>query len=120
MLETYENIKKLRKLNKWTQEELAEKMGYTSKSTINKIEKNINDVGQRKILKFAQVFGCDVTDLICDNPATVIEKPNQLDVSQYDPELIERAIAFVNAFDNQIPEVQDAVLRLLKPHQSDS
>ena len=115
-----DTIKRLREAKGWTQEELAEKMGYTSKSTINKIEKNINDVGQRKILKFAKVFGCDVTDLICENPPTVIETLNGIDVSQYDPELIERAIAFIEAFDNQIPEIQDAVLRLLKSNQSDS
>ena len=52
-----ENILTLRKHLGWTQEELAKKMGYKSKSTINKIELGINDIPQSKIVKFAQVLG---------------------------------------------------------------
>lgn len=36
-----------------TQEELAERLGYKSKSTINKIELGINDIPQSKVVKFA-------------------------------------------------------------------
>lgn len=111
-----ETIKRLREQKGWTQEELAEKMGYTSKSTINKIEKNVNDVGQRKIQKFAQVFGCDVTDLLVDNPNMVVEPLSQ----KYDEEQIERAMRFLEQYDNAIPEIQGAVRDLLKVHQSDS
>lgn len=50
------NILQLRKHLGWTQEELARKMGYKSKSTINKIELGINDIPQSKIVKFAQVL----------------------------------------------------------------
>ena len=39
-----------------TQEELAKRMGYKSKSTINKIEMGINDIPQSKIAKFAEVL----------------------------------------------------------------
>ena len=39
-----------------TQEELASKMGYKSKSTINKIENGTNDIPQAKIVKFAEVL----------------------------------------------------------------
>lgn len=39
-----------------TQEELAKRMGYKSKSTINKIEMGINDIPQGKIVKFAEVL----------------------------------------------------------------
>ena len=40
-----------------TQEDLAKRMGYKSKSTINKIELGINDIPQNKIAKFAEVLG---------------------------------------------------------------
>ena len=40
----------------WTQEELALKMGYKSKSSINKIELDCNDIPQSKIKKFADVL----------------------------------------------------------------
>lgn len=39
-----------------TQEELALKMGYKSKTSINKIEKGINDIPQTKIVKFAEAL----------------------------------------------------------------
>jgi transcriptional regulator with XRE-family HTH domain len=41
-----------------TQEELAHKMGYRSKSTVNKIEKNVHDVSQSNLLKLASVLDC--------------------------------------------------------------
>ena len=49
-------IKKRREELGYTQEELAEKMGYKSKSTINKIESGINDITQSKIVAFAKVL----------------------------------------------------------------
>lgn len=39
-----------------TQEELALRMGYKSKSTINKIELGKNDIPQSKIVRFAEVL----------------------------------------------------------------
>lgn len=52
-----ENILRMRKKLGWTQEELALKMGYKSKSTINKIEMGKNDIPQSKILQFAEALG---------------------------------------------------------------
>lgn len=40
-----------------TQEELAKKMGYKSRSTINKIEKGLRDIGQSQIIDFADALG---------------------------------------------------------------
>lgn len=51
------NILQMRKKLGWTQEELADKMGYKSKSSINKIELGLNDIPQSKIKKFAEVLG---------------------------------------------------------------
>lgn len=50
------NIKNRREELGITQEELAKRMGYKSKSTINKIEMGINDITQSKILAFAEVL----------------------------------------------------------------
>lgn len=47
-----------------TQEELAFKMGYKSKSTINKIELGINDIPQSKVVKFAEILGVSVAHLM--------------------------------------------------------
>lgn len=51
------NILSLRKEMGMTQEELAKRMGYTSKSSINKIEMGKSDIPQSKIAKFAEVLG---------------------------------------------------------------
>lgn len=50
------NIKNRRIELGMTQEELAEKLGYTSKSSIAKIETGKNDVTQSKIVAFAKVL----------------------------------------------------------------
>ena len=50
-------IRQAREMRGWTQEELAHRMGYKSKSTINKIEMGINDMSQSKILQYAKVLG---------------------------------------------------------------
>lgn len=52
-----DKIKQARQSRGWSQEDLALKMGYKSKSTINKIELGINDIPQSKVAKFAQVLG---------------------------------------------------------------
>lgn len=49
----YKRIKKRREELKMTQEELAEIMGYKSRSSINKIELGLNDLPQSKIIEFA-------------------------------------------------------------------
>lgn len=50
------NIRTIRISLGMTQEELAAKMGYKSKSTINKIELGKNDIPQSKIKQFAEAL----------------------------------------------------------------
>jgi transcriptional regulator with XRE-family HTH domain len=50
------NIKKYREALGYTQEDLAARLGYKSRSTINKIEMGINDISQSKIEEFAKVL----------------------------------------------------------------
>lgn len=58
------NIKKRRYELKMSQQELAEAMGYKTRSTIAKIESGENDVSQKKLLKFATVLDTTVEALI--------------------------------------------------------
>lgn len=75
-----DNIAKLRKEMGLTQEELAIKLGYKSKSTINKIELGINDISQSKIIRFAKVLnttpaylmGWDDTPALPTMPANIV------------------------------------------------
>lgn len=50
------NIKKRRFELRMSQQELADAMGYKTRSTIAKIESGENDVSQKKLLRFAQVL----------------------------------------------------------------
>ena len=50
------NIRKRRYELGMSQQELAERMGYKTRSTIAKIESGENDVSQSKLVKFAQVL----------------------------------------------------------------
>lgn len=87
MLDTYKNIKRLRKLNGWTQEELANKMGYTERSIIAKIESGKVDISRNKILDFAKVFGVSSSELMGDDG---IAPDSLVNLSEEDRILIER------------------------------
>lgn len=56
-------IKNIRENNNMTQEELAKKCGYNSRSTINKIELGINDVPYSKINNIAEALGVKPVDI---------------------------------------------------------
>lgn len=51
-----DRIKSRREELGWTQEELAMKMGYKSKSTINKVEMGKVDISQKRIPQYAKVL----------------------------------------------------------------
>ena len=95
-----QNIKRMRLLRGWSQEELAQKMGYKDKSAINKIEKNKNDVNQSKINRFAEVFNCDPTYLMRDSSALTME------LSDFEEQII-------HAFRNASPDTQAAACAVL-------
>lgn len=58
------NIRKRRYELRMSQQELAFKMGYKTRSTIAKIESGENDVSQRKLQKFALALDTSVESLI--------------------------------------------------------
>lgn len=57
MTDVGKRIRAAREAAGLTQEELARRVGYTSKSTINKIELGINDLRQPKVKAFAAALG---------------------------------------------------------------
>ena len=59
-----ENIKKRRCELKMSQQELADAMGYKTRSTIAKIESGENDISQKKLIKFAAVLNTTVEQLL--------------------------------------------------------
>ena len=103
-----ENILYMRKRLGWTQEELANRMGYKSKSTINKIELGINDIPQSKIVKFADVLGT--------TPAHLMGWDDEVEenITPEEPKLSEGEKMLVDLF-RQVPEdKQQLVLQMIR------
>lgn len=127
MLKLYENIKRLRKENNWTQEELAKKLGYTDRSSIAKIEAGKVDLAQSKIVEFAEVFGVEPGDLMGWDDFEIAHdgniiydrdsiKKEILDEIKDEAEL-KKIIDFYNTFEKASPEIQSAVQLLLRSAQ---
>ena len=103
-----DNILYMRKRLGMTQEELATRMGYKSKSTINKIELGINDIPQSKIVKFAEVLGTTPAHLMGWEEADNDEKksPEELVLSEGEKMLLDLF--------RQVPEdKQELVLQMI-------
>lgn len=104
-----ENILYMRKRLGWTQEELALKMGYKSKSTINKIEMGINDIPQSKIVKFAEVLGTTPAHLMGWEDSNNIEEN-----SPEEPKLSEGEEMLLNLFRRVPEDKQQLVLQMIR------
>lgn len=72
-------IKALRKQNGLSQQELADKLHYKSRSTINKIELGINEIHPTKIYAFARALNTNPEYLMGTNKDPVLYN-NKIDV----------------------------------------
>ena len=80
----YERIRRLRQENNMSQDELAKKTGYTSRSTINKIEAGKIDISRTKIKVFSDALGV--------TPAYLMGWEDESEQGYYtDPEVAEYA-----------------------------
>lgn len=102
-------IKELRLKKGLSQEELAKKMGYTSRSTINKIEKGLVDIPQSKIIDFANIL--DTTPLYLLNwVKNPNDNKNSIKIQKEDGELIEYYLSTETT--NKIIELIDNFLEM--------
>lgn len=87
-MEIYDNIRRLRTEKKMSQQELAEKTGYTDRSSIAKIEHGEVDLPQSKIVLFAKALRTTPGELMGDDGiirpemATIQEEINKMDDNQ--------------------------------------
>jgi transcriptional regulator with XRE-family HTH domain len=98
----------MRKSLGWTQEELAYRMGYKSKSTINKIELGINDIPQSKIVKFADVLGTTPAHLMGWDDEVEEKNPPE------EPKLSEGEKMLLDLFRRVPEEHQQLVLQMIR------
>lgn len=80
-----------------TQQELANKLGYKSRSTINKVEEGINDLAQTAVVKYAKALNT--------TPAYLMGWEEEESVKLY------RSLSFENK------EAVDAMIRRLAAYQ---
>lgn len=74
---TGEIIKKLRNNKNMSQEDLAKLMGYSHKSSINKIELGKADLPQSKLVAFAKIFDVNPCVLLGVDPETPKTKEDE-------------------------------------------
>lgn len=101
-----------------TQEQLAEKLGYKSKTSINKIELGKQEITQSKIPEFAAALGITVGELMgWEGYDWIIEKPatdsdgNKDEIENYLVDLFRQLgvadkIAVINQLQSQVRDKQ--------------
>lgn len=93
-----QNIRLYREKLGMSQEELAKKLGYKDRSTIAKIESNVNDITQSKIVAIAKALNT--------TPAALMgwEKPNTSDSTYDDSGTSDRNVIRIAARDGTYQE----------------
>lgn len=116
MLDIYKRIRARREELGLSQEELASRMGYKSKSSINKIEMGINDIPQSKVLAFARALDTTTAYLMgCDD-----DDDDSADTSQATPTpvLSDRAFRVGCMYDIATPRDKKFVDLTLEPYEN--
>lgn len=72
-----EKIKEIRIQNNLTMDELAKELGYSSRSTINKIEKGINDISYEKLLLLLEKYDISMIEFLEKNNNLSIKCQNK-------------------------------------------
>lgn len=75
------NIRYLRKKRNWSQEELADRLGKKSYTTIQKWESGVGDPTFKTLQDLARVFGVDI-DSLANSDLEVDGKDNALSIAE--------------------------------------
>ena len=95
-----EKLKELRIERGWSQEQVANYLGYKSRSTINKIELGINDLTQSRILAFAKLFHVEPGQLLSDEPLNMDEIKSRWIEADHE-ETISKQVTLLQAIQDQ-------------------
>lgn len=114
-MELYKNIRSRRIALKMTQQELAQKLGYKSTSTIAKIESGENDIPQAKLAAFAVALNSTPADLMGLNNVTPVhnlpENTVTCTISEGKPQLEE----LIRKLDSLSEKDLNRVISVIKP-----
>lgn len=106
-----ERVKERRIALGMSQDELAKKLGYASRSTINKIENGTNDVVQTKVAEFARALDTSISYLMAWD-----ERPG-ITYGELFPDLNDAEKDLIKAFRKSDSLTKQMVLRLLNIEQ---
>ena len=114
-MEFHKIIRSRRIALKMTQQELAQKLGYKSTSTIAKIESGKNDIPQAKIAAFAEALNTTPVDLMGLNNVTpaqnLPENTVNCTISKGKPQLEE----MIRKLDSLSEKNLNRVISVIKP-----
>ena len=124
-MELYKRIRQRREELGLTQDELAKRMGYKSRSSINKIEMGENDIPQSKIVQFAKALETTPGDLMGwdtekSAPQTTEKNPNTFDIFSIPnilpvPEMVAKPLIGTIACGTPILAVENVEDRVMVP-----
>ena len=114
-MEFHKIIRSRRIALKMTQQELAQKLGYKSTSTIAKIESGENDIPQAKLVAFAEALNTTPADLMGLNNVTPVhnlpENTVTCTISEGKPQLEE----MIRKLDSLSEKDLNRVISVIKP-----
>ena len=110
MLPLYDNIRRRRIELGMSQQELAEKTGYTDRSSIAKIESGKVDLTQSKIVAIAKALEI--------SPAYLMGWEVKKEANPLLKELTSEQAELIRLFDSAPPELQSAALGFLKAYEA--
>ena len=117
MSTTAERLREIISIRNIKQVDLMEKTGI-SKGALSSYLSGRYIPKQENVYKLAKALSVNPAWLMgLDVP---MEISNENIEQQYDPQMIERAIRFLDAYEQANPEIQNAIQSLLKVRQSDS
>lgn len=106
----YDRIKRLRIKKGLSQDELARLVGYSSRSTINKIESGLIDISQKKITAFANALSTTPRYLMDGDCPLLQESFNDKEV-----EMIKKYRQLTTAGKAAVDAVLDSQYEFVKP-----
>ncbi len=99
-----DNLRKLRKLKKLSQEELAEKM-QVSRQSVSKWETSESYPEMNNILELCKIFHCHINDLVNDNI---------IDINSLDEEIKMNVVKFKKEQQNKMKSLSNAIFLISK------
>jgi transcriptional regulator with XRE-family HTH domain len=126
LIKVGEKIRQARIKANLTQDDLAKMVGYTSRSSINKIEKGLVDLPRSKLIKISNALGVTPSYLMGWDDEPKKEYPPIPDGLTEDerfwveiyrkvsPEIQDLLITMVSSFDQQSEDARQMLLRLLR------